>query len=201
MKKIILLFAVSIFFTACKSKEEKAEILAKQAMKGVIANYETYEPIETTIDSAFAPVMTPENYEFIAQIPNLTRSYAECQEAAKNAKITMDIFSDSEYSSHQETYKDAKEKYEKNSQRVAEIENMMRNFYSKVEKLSKEKPVFNGYKVHHKYRFVNDNDKKEIGEFLFLMDEDLTEVKAKLDLNDEVLKAMFEESKLSRISE
>jgi acetyltransferase-like isoleucine patch superfamily enzyme len=112
----------------------------------------------------------------------------------------MEIYSNAGYSYHQERYKNAKEEYENNLQRAAEIEEKMNNFTSKVEKLSKEERVFDGYVIRHKYRYVDEFDKKTIGEYLFLTDKEITKVTSKIDLNDEMMKAMIDESKLNKIT-
>lgn len=198
MKKFLLLIAAVLCLTACgESKEEKAEKLAKKALNGVIVNIETYEPIETKVDSAFAPLETVDVFNFYAQMPVQMRLYISSQDKADEAKRIMSIYANP-YSSYDiERYNSAKDDYEKYSRRVAEFEEKMQSFSQNMERLSKEEPVFCGYKVRHKFRFVSKEGNKTIGEYAFLMNKDLTEVESMIDLDDDVIKAMVEMSKMN----
>ena len=197
MKKYLLFIATAICLIACSdSKEEKAEKLVKKALNSVIVNIETYEPIETTVDSAFAPLESPEVFNFYAQMPVQMRLYVSSQEKAEDAKRTMSIYSNP-YSSYDiERYNSAKEEYEMYSRRAAEFEEKMHAFSQKMERLSKEEPVFCGYKVRHKFRFVSKEGDKTIGEYSFLMNKDLTEIESMIDLDDEVIKALVQISEM-----
>lgn len=57
MKKVlqytILLVLAIVSFSACKSNEQKAAALIKDYMFKNLFDYESYEPIETSIDSAY----------------------------------------------------------------------------------------------------------------------------------------------------
>jgi hypothetical protein len=103
------------------------------------------------------------------------------------------------YSSYEvERYNRAKEEYELYSRRAAELEEKMQAFSQKMERLSKEKPVFCGYKVRHKFRYVSKEGEKTIGEYAFLMNKGLTEVESMIDLDDEVIKALVQISEMER---
>lgn len=198
MKKFLFLIAAVLCLTACgDSKEEKAEKLAKQALNGVIVNIDTYEPIETKVDSAFAPMETAEVFNFFAQMPVQMRLYISSQDKADEAKRIMSIYANPYSSYDVERYNSAKDDYEKYSRRVAEFEEKMQSFSQNMERLSKEEPVFCGYKVRHKFRFVSKEGDKTIGEYAFLMNKDLTEVESMIDLEDDVIKAMVQMSKMN----
>lgn len=200
MKKSLFLIAAVLFLTACgDSTEEKAEKLAKKALNGVIVNIETYEPIETKVDSAFAPLMTPETFEFYAQMPSQMRTYASWQEEAAHAKRTMSIYGSSHYSYDMERYQRASEDYEMYSQKIAQYEEKLQKFFQKMEQYSKEEPVFSGYKVRHKFRFVNNEGQKSIGEYMFFMNKDLTAVESMIDLEDEFIKAMVQRAEMQEL--
>ena len=56
MKKIFYLALVAIVMVACgQSQEQKAEYLIKESLKKSLYKPETYKPVETKVDSAFAP--------------------------------------------------------------------------------------------------------------------------------------------------
>ena len=56
MKKILFLMAITIMLVGCQSREEKAAELIKQEMFKTLYDFESYEPIETKIDSAFTSI-------------------------------------------------------------------------------------------------------------------------------------------------
>lgn len=193
MKKLFLYFVAAICWTACsESKEAKAEKLAKKALNGVIVNIDTYEPIETTVDSAFAPQMTAETFNIYAQWPNQVRKLADALEEADRAKTEMSVWEKFYSAIGKEQYNQAKKKYEFANKQAEEIKEKMQTFVQKQEQYSKEKPVFSGYKVHHKCRYVNKEGRKTIGEVLFFMNKDLTAVEGMIDMDDEVVRALIE---------
>lgn len=60
MKKFFYLALVAIVVVACgQSQEQKAESLIKEELKKSLYKPETYKPIETKVDSAFAPYDDP----------------------------------------------------------------------------------------------------------------------------------------------
>ena len=83
MRKIlqyaILLVLAIVSFSACKSNEQKAAALIKDYMFKNLFDYESYEPIETSIDSAYnQPMMN-------SQILALAYSTREYNKARKKA--------------------------------------------------------------------------------------------------------------------
>ena len=201
MKKLLILAAAICLIACSESNEEKAGKLAKEALNSVIVNIETYEPIETIVDSAFAPLTSPEMFNLFAQLPDQFRVYANNQEEMERAKITMSIY-DNAYSSYEkESYNRAKEDYERYSRRVADFEEKMHAFTEKLKRYSNEEPVFCGYKVRHKYRFVSKEGEKSIGEYLFLMNKELTAVESMIDMDDEVIKALIQSAEMSDFAE
>lgn len=59
MKKLLLLLVTtSIFLVGCKSKEEKAQEAIKKEMFKTLYDFNSYEPIETKVDSSFYSIYT-----------------------------------------------------------------------------------------------------------------------------------------------
>ena len=59
MKQIIIMALAGIFIlTGCKSKEEKALEAIKDEMFKTLYDFESYQPVETKIDSAFLSIYT-----------------------------------------------------------------------------------------------------------------------------------------------
>ena len=198
MKKICVLIVFALCLVACqKSKEEKAEKLIKKDFNSVIVNIETYEPIETTVDSAFAPMQTAEIFHYVENLPSQLLLRHDLKNDMERAQRLMAIY-ENPYSSYGKTqYIQYKEKYETAKKKLDEMDEKDLAMFKKFEEMHKQEPVFNGYLVRHKYRYVNKEGNKTIGEHLFLMNKNLTEIEAKLDLEDENIKAMIEGFKIN----
>lgn len=193
MKKFLLFFVAIIFLAACEeSKEAKADKIIRKALNGVIVNIDTYEPIETIIDSAYAPMQTAEMFELFAKLPAQMRLYNKLMSDVSLAKSSMAIYEDSYTSFGKEQYKKFKEEYESSQNSLDAMEAKMAALGEKLEKLSKEEKVFNGYLVRHKFRYVTKDGEKTIGGHLFLMNKDITAIEATWDLEDEDIKQMIE---------
>ena len=193
MKKILWIMIAAIGLTACgKSNEEKANELIKKELNKVIVNIDTYEPIETVIDSAFAPMQTVDMISLLKGFPAQLRLYNKLQSDVAEARRLMSIY-ERPYSSHDRImYNQYKENYESASKELDELNEKMTTVSERVQKASEETPVFNGYMVHHQYRYVKENGNKAIGKHLFLVNKDFTAVEAVMDMEDEDIKAMFE---------
>ena len=193
MKKCIWFFAAAIVLTSCNvSNEKKAEKLIRQELNKVIVNIETYEPIETVVDSAFAPMTSAETWRLLTGFPDQLKLYSQLEDEVSSAKRSMSIYANSHSAHSKEMYNQYKEKYDAASKRLEELEAKLTSLTDRIEELSKEEPYFNGYIVHHQYRYVTKDGEKTIGKHVFLMNKDLTAVEAMLDLEDEKVKALQE---------
>lgn len=60
MKKFFYFAFSTLVLVACsQSQEQKAEVLIKESLKKSLYKPETYKPVETKVDSAFAPYDDP----------------------------------------------------------------------------------------------------------------------------------------------
>ena len=193
MKKLAILFLSAICLTACQeSKEVKAEKLIKKTLNGIIVNMDTYEPIETTLDSAFAPLQTAESIQRLAKLPSQMTLYYQLTQDVSSARERMALYEDSYSSYGREQYRKYKEEYESSKKRLDEMEADIQAYGEKMEQASNEEPVFSGYLARHQYRYVNKDGEKTIGYDLFFINQDLTAIEAMVDLDDEALKTILE---------
>jgi hypothetical protein len=94
MKKIIYFAIVAVIMVACgQSQEQKAEALIKESLKKSLYKPETYKPVETKVDSAYAPYDDPEFFEELAELGKMNSEFVELEEKAKHAKSSMSIWS------------------------------------------------------------------------------------------------------------
>lgn len=202
MKKVIWFIFAAVCLSACsESMEEKANKLIKKELSKVIVNIDTYEPIETLIDSAFAPIVTAETYSILEALPAQIKRLAEFGDEADKAKIGMSLNESRFYSFQRENYIKFKDQYESASKKYDELESKLKTINERFSKMTEEKPTFNGYQVLHQYRYTKTDGTKTIGKHVFLMNKNLSEVEAMLDLEDEDIKAMFEAFKLNNFGE
>ena len=190
---MLLFLAALFFFTACsKSVEEKANDIAKKALNSVIVNIDTYEPIENKIDSAFAPMMTSETFAALNKMINKAQLLLNAQEDAQLARMEMTIYEDQHSSYDKECYNRAKENYESANQTIADYMEQFAAYRAMMAEYSKETPVFSGYRIFHRCRFVNKEGDKTIGNFLILTNKDFTEVDGILDMDNEIIQILME---------
>lgn len=63
MNKIPIILFTIILLASCESREDKIQKTVSQELKGVLYDYESYEPIKTKIDSAFFSPYTDSEVE------------------------------------------------------------------------------------------------------------------------------------------
>ena len=161
MKKRILLFlVVSILGFACthtdlKPTEEKVLTVINDHMFKTLFYYESYVPLETTIDSA---IHTPYNDTTILRyamiINESLKQSAECQEKAKKALDIYGLFGDIGIKNHRDPQKEFSNYMEEG---VSYLEKSVA--YNDSIRLGARfiKPDFIGWAVTHKY-YCKDTD-------------------------------------------
>ena len=96
MKKIILFSMAMIMFCtqSCqKSPEAQAESLIENTLKKHLYHPESYEAVETQLDSAYAPFDDPKFYEKTLKLANYNSQAIELDKEMKQAKSSMAIYS------------------------------------------------------------------------------------------------------------
>lgn len=73
MKKImVFILAIMTIMSCSQSQEDKVNALIQKSVKKSLSNPESYLPIETVVDSAFAPFDNPSFYEKTLEICKLS---------------------------------------------------------------------------------------------------------------------------------
>jgi len=194
MKKVIGFILCLMVLGACsRTQEEKANLLIKEDIQKVLVKPDTYEPIETKLDSAFAPYDTPECMENILKCVQLFIEFKRYEENIKDARSMMTIFEDNlgspylknEYNEHKAEYKEATNK--KN-----EIERRLKRSVNKLRELANAKREFIGYKTMHHYRADNNAGNTVLGTVFYLFDKDINTIL--ISFSEEEIKLMQEAS-------
>lgn len=200
MKKFIFSFAVILFLTACGSSPlEKAEALIKEDLPKNLIKPDSYDPIETEIDSAFAPLDDPMLYSEMEKIVEISKQTEEIQyqmsmikSMIKSERSTMSIHSDNLMSAYsRNAYNEArsnlkeyeaKQDYYLKSLKAVALQS--KEIIEKINKMLKSEPVFIGYRATHRYRMSTNDDKTVISEDCYILDKDVKEVLLAIPLEE-----------------
>ena len=178
MKKFFYLAFSTLVLVACsQSQEQKAEVLIKESLKKSLYKPETYKPVETKVDSAFAPYDDPSFFEELAELGKMNSEYEELEKKAKRAKSSMAIWSGPYQTAYdQNEYREAKVEYEKANAKIEKLLAKANKQYEKVAKMLQSEPKFIGYIAEHNYRADNNAGNTLIGNTIFFIDKNFEEI-------------------------
>lgn len=186
MKKIFYLALIAVVMVACgQSQEQKAEALIKESLKKSLYKPETYKPVETKVDSAFAPYDDPAFFEELAELGKMNSEYEDLEEKAKRAKSSMSIWSGPYMTAYDRNeYQEAKEEYDEANAKMEKLKTKGRKQYEKVANMLQDEQKFIGYRAVHNYRADNNAGNTLIGNTIFFIDENFTEVRYSLEVEE-----------------
>ena len=178
MKKFIYLSFLTLVLVACsQSQEQKAEALIKESLKKSLYKPETYKPVETKVDSAFAPYDDPAFFEELAEMEKMNSEYEDLEEKAKRAKSSMAIWSGPYQTAFgRNEYQEAKEEYDEANAQIDKLKTKGKKQYEKVVSMLQSERKFIGYKALHNYRADNNAGNTLIGNTIFFINQNFTEV-------------------------
>lgn len=179
MKKLVIaLFAVCAIFSSCqKTPEDKANDLIKENITKMLTYPDSYESVETTIDSLFTPMYTVAFYEKAKRAMELSDRIEDNKTNIDHGLLTMNLhsgpYSNSVYD--RTKYKEGKEEYETakkyNEKAVPELEALKKEMKAQLEKDDE----FLGYAIEHKFRCKNEGGNTIMNDFLLIVDKDMNE--------------------------
>lgn len=176
-------------FTQCKSKEDKANELIKDYMFKNLYDFESYQPIETKIDSAFHTIYNDSTALYYAYtILYADKKIDELKDDYEYIKSRVDIWCDgySYYSSYsnnkcQECLDEAQKNLDEQFFWLTTVDNYSDSLFILNEKINKE---FIGWQVTHDFRCKTKGGNPDIGHYVFVMDKDVKTIISKTDLGD-----------------
>ena len=183
MKKFFYLAFLTLLVVACsQSQEQKAEVLIKESLKKSLYKPETYKPVETKVDSAFAPYDDPVFFEELAELGKMNSEYEVLEEKAKSAKSSMAIWSGPYQTAFgRNEHQEAKEEYDEANAQMEKLKTKGKKQYEKVVSMLQSERKFIGYKALHNYRADNNAGSTLIGNTFFFIDENFTEVRYSME--------------------
>ena len=217
-KSLIITLVALIGLCSCgKSREEKAQEMAANYLKGVLYHFDSYEPLQTKVDSSFVALSTDkEAINLTLDMLKLFNSAQEYADKVERAESSMEIWSPSGYSSaySKGEYRRAKEERNNNQQLLDKTKDRIQNQFSKIKSrqsyLEAEALLkigdFNGWKVYHKFKSLNGAGTLDLfGEYVFFCDKDFNVESAysreDFDAINKIMVAISESTELPELGE
>lgn len=187
MKNYIVFSAICLCLFGCKSREEKATELIKQEMFKTLYNFESYEPIETKLDSAFTSIYTDsiiKSYAYIAR--TFLDDVQENLDKIKDAQNTMEIWSDSYSSLGRSKYNEASDDFDKRLDKTKQYMKVVNSYMDSIKiKSANFKSEFYGWKATHKFRCKTKGGNFDLGNYTYVFDRKMNSIIYKEDIDDE----------------
>lgn len=186
MRNLIYYAFVIIMFVSCgPTHEQKADKLIKDSLKKTLYKPETYKPVETKVDSAFAPYDNPKLFEEIVAFCKMNMEYMELDEKVSDAKSSMLIWNSPYMSEFEKNeYQEAKSDYDEANLKIEKLKNKMIDQYKKIISMLQSERKFIGYKATHNYRADNNAGNTLIGNSMFFFDKNLEEITFNLEVDE-----------------
>lgn len=186
MKKLLLAIPF-LLIVSCSSKEEKANELIKADMFNSLYDYESYQPIETIIDSSFIEAKKDSivrRYAYLL-IENLNIINKRLDKV-KSEKRSLDIWSNSYSSYGREQYLEHYSNIKKEFAEIKEYMTIANTLMSSIKTRSDSLGTgFIGWEAKHKFRCKNKGGNPDLGNYLYVFDKNMKKITYKEDLDDE----------------
>ncbi len=178
MKRTLILALCALLLSCCtKTPQQKAEALVKDAMLKSLILPDTYQPVETKLDSAFSPYHSPEYIQAVLDLCQLGIEIDKQNSIIKRKKSSMSIWSGSYMSAFgNEQYRQAKEECETAENTLKELTSQVQKRVDLMRMKVDEGPKFIGYMVHHRYRAQNNAGNTLLEGQYFLLDADVAAI-------------------------
>lgn len=173
---------ILLILSACGSNnEEKAQEMAANYLKGVLYHFDSYEPLQTKVDSSFVSLTTDkEAIELAFDMLKLFRLAQECVNKIEMAESSMEIWTPMRFSTafSNGEYRRAKEEKDNSERLLEKTKERIKNQFSKIKdrQASLNEGEFDGWKVYHKFKSLNGLGTMDVsGEYVFFCDADFNE--------------------------
>jgi PBP1b-binding outer membrane lipoprotein LpoB len=188
MKKIIMFLLLAVVFVSCsKSPEQKANKLIKEDLKKSLVKPDTYQAVETKIDSAFSPYADPEFIQLAIEFFDITIEMSKYQEEIENAKFTMNLYTPNSYLNDEYTkdkYNKEKEKYNNANSSFEKAKKRLEKKAASIREILNKEPKFIGFQAHHTYRANNNAGNTLMGRAYYIFDKDMKNILVSMPEND-----------------
>ena len=190
MRKYLLYLAslVLVVSSCSKSPEDKANLLIKEAMFKSLFYPDSYDPVETAVDSAFTPFDDPEFYKntlALYKLENDIENYKnQVKKAEEDIAYNKDMLRIVNSNSNKLRLSQAQEKYDNALAEKKETEEKAQKLAGDLRAELHQQPLFIGFKARHRYRAKNKGGEIVFGEAIVLFDKDMTQIVYAWEMDD-----------------
>lgn len=174
MKKLLLLCAFFTFLSCQKSIEEQAKEAVRAELYKTLLNFDSYEPLETKVDSAFnVAEYDPNLVEFVHKTAKFGDEMTQIGKDLEKAKENVALWegTQSSYSkyNYDKAVKDRDELTQKLTSLQKEVLYLIQEYHDLAKKWDKS---FKGWLVKHKYRAKTNGGQSIISTHCFVFSAD-----------------------------
>lgn len=208
---IIVLIAFLGLCSCGQSKEEKAQQMAAEYLKGTLYHFDSYEPLQTKVDSSFVSLSSDkEAIKLTLDMLKLFQSAEEYARKVEYAESSMDIWAPDGFSStySRGEYRRAKNERDENQRLLDKTKDRIQTQFEKIKTCQSaiEDGAFNGWKVYHKFKSLNGAVTLDLfGEYIFFCDKDFNVESAyskeDFDALSKIMAAISETNELPELGE
>lgn len=208
---IIVLIAFLGLCSCGQSKEEKAQQMAAEYLKGTLYHFDSYEPLQTKVDSSFVSLSSDkEAIKLTLDMLKLFQSAEEYARKVEYAESSMDIWAPNGFSStySRGEYRRAKNERDENQRLLDKTKDRIQTQFEKIKTCQSaiEDGAFNGWKVYHKFKSLNGAVTLDLfGEYIFFCDKDFNVESAyskeDFDALSKIMAAISETNELPELGE
>lgn len=174
---MLMVMAMPLMVACNQSPEQKAEALIKEQLKKALYKPDTYKPIDTKVDSAFAPYDDPKTFAAIKELMTISNEAMSLEEEMQVNKKHMAIYSGPYQTALDKIeFAEAKEKFEDNSAKHEKLMKKVQEKMQDVVAIFKSEREFIGFKAIHNFRADNNEGNTLIDNGIFYMDKDMNKI-------------------------
>ncbi len=200
MKKIFIILVLAVCFVSCQSKEEKAAELVRVELIKTISNFDSYIPIETTVEEAkfseYNDTVCWNKAQELLEVHNaFEKKSKEAEVALKNAKMySPEYIGRYYYSYHEKRFNKYMAEFHKKDNEAAKLKKASEGLVSElkdyIDALDSDKSI--GWEVFHNFRYNKADGELVVANYRYVVDEDFEKVLFVEDLDSENSKKIRE---------
>lgn len=188
---ILMLAAMAIIFAGCQSKEEKAAELIKEELSKTLYDFESYQPIETTVKEAKFSVFNDTLFWLKGHLLAYTMKKAnEYIEKAKEAESRMELwgpptaytssYSDKQYYKYEEEREEAQTSFLSSIVICKSLADIVKDSI-----LQCDTSMVIGWEVFHRFRCKTKGGHSTIADYRYVIDKDFKKIILREDKDDD----------------
>lgn len=183
MKKLLFVTISVFILLSCTSREDKINKLIQEEMFKTLFDFESYELIEIKIDSAYNSLRFDGNT--LQEAYTISRLYDEVGEGLEKFNEALkfrNLWSGIDYKKAKQYEAESREIYKKTGEKSIEL------YEAQLKLLEINDTISHGligWRVEHKFRCKTKGGFFDIGNYLYIVNLDMTDILYTINLDDE----------------